>query len=887
MAPTDSALRPLTLPPDFARLAQQERNAALSAQQAQEGQPSAGEMVKAITGGMGDEDWSLNERGELINEEGLPMFDIHEELPAEPIASSSSSLSAAAGQAGDDASQPKPKMRYLIKKGGRQVVRSLPDRSPLSSSTNPKSVVQPTPVPSPPSSSVAAAAAPSPPAPAPAAAADPSQPGRLSTKEIKSLLDELEAEEEIERQKADAEAEAEDPVAEDAKVEATPVAPTSAPAPAPAAPVATAAAAGSKPIPASGSAFAGFSAGFLAKGKQKCPSNSLAPPRAASSSTSAPKPAPTPAAPSPAPPTAAPLSKPLKSALSRPSSPAPSSAKRSIFDKPAAASSSANANAKEKKSVAWDMSEAESFAEERAASRAEKRAPIILGMGGEEGKEQGEVEEVKSPGVVSGVVEKPSPGTGSSQPPTPKPAPAPVDRPIKDQVVERPMKKPVAPGQAAAAGGAKKRVSRFRKAKEEMTGAAAEEPVTSAPTKEDKGKGKAREEPLPPPVGAAAPPSILQQQSQQQPHDAPAGPIHTISLSSKPTASSSSGTAAPQNGTISYADIPFNSDEDDPELDSDEDADDLWGYSDNDDGDEEDEDFDVDAALHQREVALAYHQQRMRVGAGRGTGALGGWHGEGEGVWEGVGMGGGRDEEGLVPADATLQSLTPDASLSSSTFGTYPGAGSAQLGRPSRFRQSNRHMESAQMIIPSLLAADPTLTTSHTPLGPALNAGEAGGEDAGNDSDPDGFAPAERERLRRTLAALAAGETLPEDEQKEEAEKEVRLRGEWAREKAEREKREKERRERERREGGKAPPVVGSAFKPQDPAAPPPSSLEREEPTQEPKSQEEELAELLASTSVEEPALAQQPVATAGEAEGEQPKPKLSRFRQKQLGLID
>lgn len=62
------------------------------------------------------------ETHQVINEDGLPIFDIREDLPPEPEASpaatSSSSNSA-------DATKKKP-MRYLVKKGGKQVVRTLP-----------------------------------------------------------------------------------------------------------------------------------------------------------------------------------------------------------------------------------------------------------------------------------------------------------------------------------------------------------------------------------------------------------------------------------------------------------------------------------------------------------------------------------------------------------------------------------------------------------------------------------------------------------------------------------------------------------------------------------------------------------------------------------------
>jgi hypothetical protein len=194
-----------------------------------------------------------------------------------------------------------------------------------------------------------------------------------------------------------------------------------------------------------------------------------------------------------------------------------------------------------------------------------------------------------------------------------------------------------------------------------------------------------------------------------------------------------------------------------------------------------------------------------------------------------------------VPADATLQDLS-DPSLTSATFGTYSGSGDSQLGRPSRFRQSNRHLESAQLIIPSILAADPTLTTSQTPLGPALG-GEGGGEDD--------LAAEEQERLRRTLEALAEGKPLPADEQAKEREREVQLRGEYAKEM-----------EARRRTAGKAPPSVASsakreavAFTPSDPTAststPAPTFGAPVEDGGAEKTQEEELAALLGPTAEE------------------------------------
>jgi hypothetical protein len=152
----------------------------------------------------------------------------------------------------------------------------------------------------------------------------------------------------------------------------------------------------------------------------------------------------------------------------------------------------------------------------------------------------------------------------------------------------------------------------------------------------------------------------------------------------------------------------------------------------------------------------------------------------------------------LVPADATLQSLDP--SLASTEYGTYAHAGSAQLGKPSRFRLANRNLESAQLIIPSLLAQDPSLEMSRTPLGPASSGAQH--------DDADDLDEAEQERLRRTLEALVEGRPLPEDEQRQEREKEVLLREELAKEKEERDRARLEQIERDRTAGKKPPELV-------------------------------------------------------------------------------
>ncbi|GAA5861382.1 hypothetical protein JCM8547_006112 [Rhodosporidiobolus lusitaniae] len=858
------------------------------------------------TGGAigGDEDWSVNERGELINEEGLPMFDIREDLPPSPPPSTSDLPDVEATKE----EQPKPKMRYLVKKGGKQVVRPLP---PPSGPSRPAPKPAPSPSSAPPST---------PSSPKSASAALPveddgsPQPGRLSQAEIKSLLDELEAEEQAaEAEAAAAQAKLEQEEGERApKVEQKEEEQTT-PATTPATSTATA---------ASPAKFAGFSAGFLSKSKQKRPSNTLTPAPPMPSSSSPPQPPPASSAPAPPPTSTTPT--PLKSALSRPSSPAP----RSIFDKPPPA--------KEKKSVAWDLPAGEKQPERENV----EKVTIVLGMGGEA------MEEVQSPAMQQAAALQQQQDKDKGKQKEKEKENGGAARPIRETVVERPMKAPVPPSLPAglAVGGEQptmKRVSRFRKAKEEVLASSSPAP-SPPPAVGGKGKGRAVEPPQPFGLSDPSLKQKQQQQSQQQQQppqpDTIPGPVHTISLSSKPTASSSTssaktGAAAAKDGVLSYADIDFDSDEEDPDLDSD--GEDYPDWDDDEEGDEDEEDFDVDSALHQREVALAYHAQRMRVGAGRGTGALGGFHEPGRGeTWEeNVGMGllpEGVENAGIVPATATLQSLLSDPSLTSSTFGTYPGAGTAQLGHPSRFRQANRHLESAQLIIPSMIAADPTLRTGKEMLGPALGGGEK--REGGAASVTVGaaeFTPAEEARLARTLAALAEGRALPEDEQRAEREREVLLREEYAREKVVREERERVER---MRSAGKAPPMVAStkkdkvqpvSFAPRDPSvavsssssstslsstlpppvplvststsSTPPTGFGQPNPDGTAKTQEEELAELLGPTKEETRAAQeeeeQQKVKREeeerrGEEEGEKPK-RMSRFRQKQLGLID
>ncbi|GAA5838366.1 hypothetical protein JCM3766R1_005527 [Sporobolomyces carnicolor] len=717
--------------------------------------------------GLGDdEDWTVNERGEVINEDGLPIFDIREDLPPEPEPTPTAAPLSSSSTGG---TSQKP-MRYLVKKGGKQVIRPLGARPDTASST---------------------AKAPEPPKrPSPAAASEsprsggdepvPSFPSRDTPKlDIRAILDELEAEEEIERTKneeRDREEQAKlvkEDEAQEVKAKESESAKSKA---------TSAKDAG---------AFGGFSAGFLSKSKQKRPSNSLVSPPTPRANTSASTSGPTPSSPPPVPAVSQLQQSPLKSSLSRStsraSSPAPGPKKQVVFDLP--------------------------VPDDQVPTRegTPKPKPIILGMG-------------PTPEPAEGTQAE------SEAPPEPKKKEEFV-RPIKDLVIEKPLRKPTPPGASLASIEKPKKVSRFRKMKEDMM----------ADEAEPKGKGKEKE---------VIAPSISEPSSRNLSKPAPGSdvpaPIHTISLSAKPSPSSSTSQPRNPDGTVSYADIPFSSDEEDPHLSPDEnDDDDDEDWYPSEDAEFDEEDFDVDAALHQREVALEYHRQRLGLAAGRGTGPLGGYHnGEDSPFAEVVA------QQGLVPADATLDSLSSNLTHA------------AALGKPSRFRTSNKHLESASLIIPSVLASDPSLTKSHTMLGPAPSTSTSGVTSAGE------LEAEEEDRMRRTLEALVEGRPLPEDEQLKEREKEILLREEYAKS-----------RDSKERTAGKAPPTIKETVSPSVKERVPTVIAVPQNP---PKSEtpREDKSDQTPPTSVAPP-----PV-VVGDSSEEKPK-KMSRFRQKQLGLID
>ncbi|GAA5932411.1 uncharacterized protein JCM15063_001216 [Sporobolomyces koalae] len=715
----------------------------LKQERTHERQAGQGNREGAALGLGDDEDWTVNERGEVINEDGLPIFDIREDLPEEP-----EQTNVAAESKTNSAQAPvKQQMRYLVKKGNKQIVRPLKSTSPAPAALAPVTPTTTTTV-----------------KPQEKAKTDPAPvfpSGDAPKLDIRAILDELEAEEEIERTKAEAldrEEQAKLIRADEAKGEA----------------------AQQVEQPAKGAAFGGFSAGFLSKSKQKRPSNSLVSSSKSESSS-------TPAVQS----TAIPSS-PLKSSLSRSTSRAASPAPGG------------------KKQVAFDLPVPDDQVPTREG--APKKQPIILGLG-------------------------PTPADAPAEPAanaTPKPQENFV-RPIKDLVVEKPLKKPVPPGTSLATGEKPKRVSRFRQMKDQM--------VETEKAEQPQGKGKGRAVDSPPSIlESAAPPTVAPA------NDSIPAPIHTISLSSKPSASSS--TSGPKNpdGTVSYADIPFESDEEDPHLSGEdpEDEDDEDWYPSEDEEEFDEGDFDVDSALHQREVALEYHRQRLGLAAGRGTGPLGGYHNDEESPFADVVA-----EQGVVPSDATLDSLT--SSLSHA----------AALGKPSRFRTANKHLESASLIIPSVLASDPSLTKSHTMLGPAPSNSQTGTRED--------LAAEDEDRMRRTLEALVEGRPLPQDEQLKEREKEIALREEYAK-----------RIDSERRMAGKAPPTIqevgGTSTTRARPAIP-------IEVPQNPLKGEVVEKRVQEPSVIERPAAPAVPTVTVDPNE-DKPK-KMSRFRQKQLGLID
>jgi hypothetical protein len=215
--------------------------------------------------------------------------------------------------------------------------------------------------------------------------------------------------------------------------------------------------------------------------------------------------------------------------------------------------------------------------------------------------------EEKLPKVSKAIILLPAaPSTPSLTPPTlPAPAKTTFNRPIKENVVEHPIKPPQAP--------TIQKTSRL--------------PSVNAATmgRPPKVAATAIGVPSAPPLSAIERAAASASTSIQ--------PVHTISLSAK--SSTTNGTVSvnelgPDDEEFEFEDV---DDLEGGEIDipskmfidsEEEDASDSSGFYAESDDEEDDEDFDVDGILHNREVALAYHQKRAGLGAGAGTGPLGG-----------------------------------------------------------------------------------------------------------------------------------------------------------------------------------------------------------------------------------------------------------------------
>ncbi|KAI5481688.1 hypothetical protein MNV49_002914 [Pseudohyphozyma bogoriensis] len=610
---------------------------------------------KSVYPGLED-GWAVNENGEILNEEGLPMFDIQEELPPEPTPAP-----APAPTKTPETKTEAPKMRYLIKKGGKQIVR------PLNVPATPTST----------SNSTAPAPAPIVPAAQPpsSAAAAPSQPAF----DTKAFLDELEKEEEEENERLRLAREAEEtekgPEERIVELESptTPPAATSTTPPKPT----PSTSATPTPNPPTKEFLSSFGKGFLSKSKP-----------AAKPSPQPPTPAQAPLAPSsPLPAKSTPPSSPPKSheplhhvlptpkSIYRPTPPPSEPPSRPSSPRP-------------DRKVVFDVPESE------PKPPKQKRAPIILGP-----PPSTEQSQASSSASTLNDNDTPRPPSG------PK---APTQRPIKEQVVERPIKAPSAPkarqGAPLPVNDPAATFGRGPKAKDAVGGVVERESKPKDPV-----GGVVERQPAPP-----VPPSQPQATPIATPGNAVSqGPIHTLSLGS------SSKPLTP--GSASIHEITGSDVEEDaghnPSLTSDGDSDsDSSGFYGNEDLSDE-SDVDIDAVLHAREVALEYHRQRMNVGAGAGTGPLGG-----DGLPEGFDTW----NQPNVPIEATVQGRVPGTS------------------RQSRFRTGR--LESAQMIIPSLLASQVRQDRGR--------ASDSEGE------DEDGLSPEERESIRTALEKLSAARDL-------------------------------------------------------------------------------------------------------------------------------
>lgn len=214
--------------------------------------------------------------------------------------------------------------------------------------------------------------------------------------------------------------------------------------------------------------------------------------------------------------------------------------------------------------------------------------------------------ETKSPKAKRAAIPLPPPPSHddfpqefSSDPPPPPPTlKVPFQRPIKETVVERPVRPPTVP---------KPRVAQVPAKKEDgaplLTLGRSPKPAVAATFIRP----------------SAGPP----QPRGSTPVATPAAaPIHTLSFSQNPAFAPKDGQASIHELVPEDIEYDDDMDEERPSLTSDGESDSSGFYGNSE--DEDDEEIDIDGALHAREVALEYHRQRMNLGAGAGTGPLGG-----------------------------------------------------------------------------------------------------------------------------------------------------------------------------------------------------------------------------------------------------------------------
>ncbi|KAM0788187.1 hypothetical protein ACM66B_001346 [Microbotryomycetes sp. NB124-2] len=590
----------------------------------------------------GNEDWTFNDNGEVINEEGLPMFDIREELPPESLDPATLDAEPVVKQTTE-----KPKMRYLIKKGGKQVVKPL----------NMPSTPSATPL-----------AAPKPAAERPTRLSETSNAPALNTK---AILDELEQEEALEAAQVQVETSSE-------VAESTPKPESSATETKHAAPASTATPSTSTKAPF----LPGFAAGFLSK---KTRLSSDQPSEQGDAVVHEPRHH---------------VATPTKS-IYRPTPPASTVASRSASPKP-------------DRQVTFDLPSSTDVPERESKP---KRTPIILGPP-PSSSIQGDQPVASTSASASASAESTQVAKDESK------KKEPFVRPIKESVVERPLRAPTAPKPS------KTIKSLFQSDRVDAESSRSRDSVDSPPIETSSSS-------------LASSPVKTHDDVDKTSRVAaePPTPVHTISLSSK----MAQGPSEPGHASLNDLDDDYDLVEDDdddstqgqnPSLTEDHDSDssdDGAPLYDDDDDDDEEEQFDMDFAMHQREVALAFHERRSRLVAGAGTGALGGeLDPEAYNAWN----------QPDVPVDASVQG---------------PGPAS---GRSSRFRTGR--LESTRMIIPTLL--ENNIRSSNQEDGQGLGGqGDVGSEE----EDDDGLTEQERQNVRENLEAIKryAGEgPLPSDE---------------------------------------------------------------------------------------------------------------------------